>query len=42
MRQLTLSKGPAKMRIRYHGQGTYIPSKGFLSHDRFMHALDIQ
>jgi hypothetical protein len=27
--QLASSKGPARMGIRYHGQGAPIPNKGF-------------
>jgi hypothetical protein len=32
MGQLALSRGPARMAIRYHGQGDDIPSKGFSFH----------
>jgi hypothetical protein len=42
MGQLTLSKGPARMGIRCPEEGADIPSKGFFSHDTFIHALDVQ
>jgi hypothetical protein len=40
MGQLALSKGPARMGIRYHGQEADIPSKGIF-HTIEIHALDI-
>ncbi len=38
--QLALSKGPARMGIRFQGQRTDIPSKG-ISYSKFLHALNI-
>jgi hypothetical protein len=41
MGQLTLSKGLARMEICCHKQGANIQSKGLLSYNKFMHALDV-
>jgi hypothetical protein len=40
MGQLALSKGPARMGIRYHGQRANIPSRGFF-HTKDLYALNI-
>jgi hypothetical protein len=40
VRQLALSKEPAGMRIRYHGERADIPSKG-ISYNKFLYALNI-
>ncbi len=39
--ELALNKGPARLGIRCRVQRADIPSKGILSYNEFMHALNV-